>query len=215
MPSTQIPLFCSDDASQSEALPLGGRYHLITDFWAKPDARARLESEMRFEERSITLFGRRVLQPRLVAWASELPYSYSGDTLPPRPWGSAVSELLNAVNAKLCEIAPGAPCFNHVLANLYRDGQDSMGLHADDEPELGDAPWIASVSLGAKRCFQVVPKRKHRPKEAPIVKLNLSLPHGSLLFMEPPMQRYYLHGLQKMKRPVGARLNLTFRAIVR
>jgi alkylated DNA repair dioxygenase AlkB len=118
------------------------------------------------------------------------------------------------VNATLAELAPGVPKFNHVLANLYRDGTDSMGLHSDNEKELGDNPWIASLSFGAARSFQIAPQRRFRSKGTPVEKLQLSLPSGSLLLMAPPMQRYYLHGIQKTKRPVGPRLNLTFRSIV-
>lgn len=167
-----------------------------------------------FEQRSIVLFGKPVLQPRLISWAGEHPYTYSGDTLKPRPWPRPATALLTMVNATLAELAPSAPAFNHVLANLYRDGQDSMGLHSDDERELGNDPWIASLSFGAERSFQIVPKRKYRQQGAPQEKFPLILASGSLLLMEPPMQRYYLHGLQKTTRPLGPRLNLTFRSIL-
>jgi alkylated DNA repair dioxygenase AlkB len=172
-----------------------------------------LKAAFDFERRSIVLFGKPVLQPRLISWAGDQPYAYSGDTLEPRPWPGPAVNLLAMVNATLADVAPSAPAFNHVLLNLYRDGSDSMGLHSDDESELGGDPFIASLSFGAARCFQIVPKRKYRTKGAPAEKLNISLPSGSLLLMEPPMQRYYLHGLQKTTRPVGPRLNLTFRSI--
>lgn len=166
-----------------------------------------------FEQRSIVLFGKPVLQPRLISWAGDHPYTYSGDTLSPRAFPDAALPLLKKVNAALAEVAPEAPAFNHVLANLYRDGQDSMGLHADDERELGGDPWIASLSFGAERNFQIVPKRKYHREGATPEKFTLTLPSGSLLLMEPPMQRYYIHGLKKTTRPVGPRLNLTFRSI--
>lgn len=172
-----------------------------------------LKAAFMFEQRAIVLFGKPVLQPRLISWAGDHSYTYSGDTLAPRAWPLPAATLLTKVNATLAEFAPAAPAFNHVLVNLYRDGSDSMGLHSDDESELGGAPFIASLSFGAARCFQIAPKRKYRTKGAPSEKLNISLPSGSLLLMEPPMQRYYLHGVQKTTRPVGPRLNLTFRSI--
>jgi alkylated DNA repair dioxygenase AlkB len=210
-----MPLFCSPSAASHRAhLHYGGGYHLISGFWNVPGAFERIETELQFEERAVILFGRSVMQPRLVAWAGEHAYSYSGDTLLPRPFGNELTKILAAVNEQLARIAPDAPAFNHVLANFYRDGSDSMGLHADNEPELGPNPWIASVSLGAPRCFQIVPQRRHRKKGEPTEKVSLSLTDGTLFVMEPPMQNHYLHGIQKTQRLVGSRLSLTFRAIL-
>lgn len=201
--------------SLSCGLPLGGAYLLLPDAVENTEKwLVSLCAAFKFEARSIHLFGRSVLQPRLISWAGEHPYTYSGDTLEPRSWPAPAADLLARVNSTLAGLFPSAPAFNHVLANLYRDGSDSMGLHSDDESELGDNPFIASLSFGAARCFQIAPKRKYRTKGAPADKLNISLPSGSLLLMEPPMQRYYLHGIQKTKRPVGARLNLTFRSVM-
>ncbi|MCA9625041.1 MAG: alpha-ketoglutarate-dependent dioxygenase AlkB, partial [Myxococcales bacterium] len=92
---------------------------------------AELLAGLPWEQRDIVLFGRRIAQPRLVAWASERPYRYSGQTLPPRALPPPLTEILARVNE-----ATGCG-FNHILANRYRDGRDSMGMHADDEPELG------------------------------------------------------------------------------
>jgi alkylated DNA repair dioxygenase AlkB len=97
--------------------------------------------------------------------------------------------------------------FNSVLANLYRDGRDSMGWHSDDEPELGSQPAIGSLSLGATRRFVL----KHR--NDPSRKLVLELPHGSLLVMRGATQANYRHALPRTSRPVGPRINLTFRQI--
>lgn len=96
--------------------------------------------------------------------------------------------------------------FNSVLANRYRDGRDRMGWHADDEPELGDRPCIASLSLGATRRFSL----KARQGDD---RLTLALPHGSLLLMRGHTQRNYRHALPPTARPVGGRINLTFRHI--
>ena len=108
-----------------------------------PAMLAALREELDWEQREIVIFGRRVLQPRLIAWAGDLGYRYSGQTLPPRPFTPTLRQLLGRVAARA-----GAP-FNHVLANRYRDGGDSMGLHADDEPELG--PDEAPAALAADR----------------------------------------------------------------
>src|SRR5262245_47781345 len=117
-------------------------------------ALARLRGELAWEQRAIVLFGRRVLQPRLIAWAGELGYRYSGQTLEPRPFTPAAQALLERV----CAVARLE--FNHVLINRYRDGDDSMGLHADAEPELGQDPVVATVSLGATRRFMLRPRKK-------------------------------------------------------
>ena len=115
---------------------------------------AALRDELAWEQRAIVLFGRRVLQPRLIAWAGDLPYRYSGQTIEPRPFTPAARELLGRVRARR-----DVP-FNHVLVNRYRSGDDSMGLHADDEPELGPDPVVAIVSLGATRRLAVRPRRR-------------------------------------------------------
>src|SRR5262252_2414845 len=123
---------------------------------ARPEADAALvalRDELDWEQREIVIFGRRVLQPRLIAWAGELGYRYSGQTLEPREYTPAARRLLERVRARV-----GAP-FNHVLANRYRSGDDSMGFHADDEPELGPDPVVATVSLGATRRLTLVPRR--------------------------------------------------------
>src|SRR5215813_14919831 len=115
---------------------------------------AALCDELAWEQREIVLFGQRILQPRLIAWAGDLGYRYSGQTLEPRPFTLAARGLL----ARVCE-RTGVP-FNHILANRYRSGDDSMGLHADDEPELGEDPVVAIVSLGTSRRLAVRPRRK-------------------------------------------------------
>jgi len=93
-----------------------------------------------------------------------------------------------------------------VLLNLYRDGRDSMGFHADDEPELGENPLIASVSLGATRRFEL------RPKRGKVPPIALALEHGSLLVMGGTCQHLFRHGVPKQRQQVGPRINLTFRA---
>ncbi|MCC2545891.1 alpha-ketoglutarate-dependent dioxygenase AlkB [Hymenobacter sp. BT175] len=165
---------------------------------------AELASTIAWRQESIQLYGKAVLQPRLSAWYgdAEARYRYSGLSLEPLPWTPTLLAL-----RQLLEEATGTR-FNSVLLNLYRHGQDSMGWHADDEPELGPAPVIASLSLGAARRFRLRPRK---PGLAPPVALDLT--SGSLLVMRGLTQRYWLHAVPKTARPVGPRLNLTFRLV--
>lgn len=165
---------------------------------------AALRTELAWEQREIVLFGRPVLQPRLIAWAGELPYRYSGQTLPPRPFTASVAALLARVRA-----AADTP-FNHVLANRYRDGDDSMGLHADAEPELGPDPVVATLSLGATRRLQVVPRdRRLGPNRF------FPLADGDLFVMFGQTQRQFRHGIPKQPALTDERISLTFRHLLR
>ncbi len=167
-------------------------------------ALAALGAELAWEQREIVLFGRRILQPRLVAWAGDLGYRYSGQTLEPRPSPPGPPRLLARVRAET-----GVP-FNHLLANRYRSGEDSMGLHADDEPELGPDPVVAIVSLGATRRLVVRPRR---PRDGPRHELDFG--HGALLVMGGTCQRHYLHGVPRRPGAAGERISVTFRRLLR
>jgi alkylated DNA repair dioxygenase AlkB len=170
-------------------------------------ALATLWRELRWERREITLFGRRIMQPRLVAWYGDsgASYRYSGLALKPLPWHPLLLELRRRLENDL-----GAS-FNSVLANAYRDGSDSMGWHSDNEPELGPEPVIASLSLGAERPFRIRPSGTERRKTVAAERL---LPaHGSLLVMRGPSQALYQHALPKTRKPVGLRINLTYRLV--
>jgi alkylated DNA repair dioxygenase AlkB len=162
-----------------------------------------LSHELSFEQREVELFGKRVLQPRLIAWAGTLPYRYSGQTLEPRAFPPALAALRTRVS-ELCEVE-----FNHALVNRYRDGNDSMGLHADAEPELGPNPVVASLSLGSVRRFVIRHKRNREDRR------ELELCHGSLLVMGGTMQHHYRHGLPRTTKQVGERINVTFRRVLR
>ncbi len=156
-----------------------------------------------WKQEKIKLFGREILQPRLTALFGEpgKTYTYSGLRMEPEPFTSALTEI----KEKCEEIADKK--FNVCLANLYRDGQDSMGWHSDDEKELGKNPVIASVSLGGERIFHL----KHR--QDPAAKYKIRLQHGSLLVMQGTTQEFWKHQLPKTKKPVSPRVNLTFRKI--
>lgn len=166
------------------------------------DLLAQLSTGIAWEQRAIRIFGQEIPQPRLTAWYGDpaARYSYSGLVWEPRPWTPLLLNLRHRV-----ETATQAR-YNSVLLNHYRDGRDSMGWHADDEPELGPAPAIASLSLGATRRFRLRPRAglAHVP-------LGLDLPNGSLLLMRGPTQQRWQHALPKTARPIGPRLNLTFR----
>lgn len=167
----------------------------------------RLWGELKWRRQEITLFGRRIMQPRLIAWYGDpdAVYAYSGLTLQPLPWHPLLLELKDRLEA-----ATGGR-FNSTLANAYRDGRDSMGWHSDDEKELGSAPLIASVSLGEERRFLVRPK--HRPAGTRPASQGMTLGHGSLLLMRGDSQRLYQHSLPRTRRPIGLRINLTYRLV--
>jgi len=152
------------------------------------------------------LFGKRVLSPRLIAWAGALPYRYSGQTLEPRAWPRAVAGELEALGARLSHEL-GVE-LNHVLVNRYRDGNDSMGYHADDEPELGADPIVAALSLGVARRFVIKRARARERARA------LWLESGSLLVMGGTCQRHYRHALPRAPALVGERISLTFRRLL-
>jgi alkylated DNA repair dioxygenase AlkB len=164
---------------------------------------ARLRESIAWENHRIRLFGREHALPRLSCWIGDpdATYRYSGSLFVPRPWPSSLLPLRERLRAEL------GTDFNSVLANLYRDGHDCMGWHSDNEDELGPAPVIASVSLGAARRFVL----KHRDDSS--MKLALELPHGSLLVMAGTTQRHYRHALPRTAKPTGERINLTFRQI--
>lgn len=159
-----------------------------------------LTQELDWQQEAITLFGKSVLQPRLQAWYGDKAYTYSGLTMSPKAWSPMIADL-----KQRCELLAGQP-FNSVLANLYRDGQDSMGWHQDNEPELGQQPVIASLSLGETRRFVL---RHLHSKE----KFELPLSHGSLLIMAGNTQHLWQHCVPKTVRALEPRINLTFRLI--
>ena len=164
---------------------------------------ARLRDELPWTVHRIRMFGRWVDSPRLSCWMGDADarYRYSGALFEPEPWHPAIRALLPAL-----ERACGAR-FNSVLLNRYRNGKDSMGWHSDDEPELGTAPVIASLNLGATRRFVMRLKRDHAAKvEWPLV-------HGDLLVMRGGCQRDAQHALPKSAIVQEERINLTFRLI--
>ncbi|MEM0909785.1 MAG: alpha-ketoglutarate-dependent dioxygenase AlkB [Pseudomonadota bacterium] len=161
-----------------------------------------LNDELKWTQQDIVLFGKKYKSPRLQAWYGEpdAVYTYSGLKMTPLAWHETLADIRDECQQKL------GVNFNSVLANLYRTGADSMGFHADDEPELGKAPIIASVSLGAMRNLDFVHNRTKQ-------KVRVPLTHGSLLVMQGQTQMHWKHGINKTKRVTMPRINLTFRLV--
>ncbi len=153
---------------------------------------------------SITMYGKTSPIPRLNAWYGDAgkTYRYSNISMQPRPWTPALTTIRERIERE-CDQR-----FNSVLLNLYRDGRDGVAWHADDEPELGPEPVIASVSFGATRRFQL----RHRNERT--LQHELALAHGGLVVMRGPTQAHWLHQVPKTSKPVAPRINLTFRSII-
>lgn len=179
---------------------------LYPAFFDKDAADSRfehLQSDIDWQQKRILMFGKLLDMPRLTAWYGDAGaiYTYSGITEYPLPWTDGLLAIRREVEAA------AETTFNSVLLNYYRGGQDSMGWHSDDEPELGTNPTIASVSFGAARRFQF----KHRRN--PELRSEVDLTPGSLLLMRGPTQTHWKHQVPKSSRILGPRINLTFRRI--
>ena len=182
----------------------GGDVALFHDVFENPDRLfGVLKDELVWAQENITVYGRPYKMPRLTTWMGDVPYRYSGLTHPPVPWSGSLVTIRQAVE-QLCGVR-----FNGVLGNLYRDEQDSMGWHADDETSLGPRPVIASVNLGQTRTLRFKPK-PHRQGST----FGVDLPAGSVLVMQGDTQANWLHAMPKSARPLGPRINLTFRHVV-
>lgn len=160
-----------------------------------------LRRELDWQQRPIKLYGRLVQQPRLSVWVGDpgVAYTYSSTRHEPDPWSNGLLFIRRRLES-ICQWR-----FNSVLGNLYRDGADGMGWHSDNEPELGPHPVIASLSFGEERRFVM------RSKADSKVKRELVLQHGSLLLMAGYTQKNWQHALPKSKKPMSARMNLTYR----
>ncbi|UAB75768.1 alpha-ketoglutarate-dependent dioxygenase AlkB [Mesoflavibacter sp. SCSIO 43206] len=176
------------------------------DFFNKKEADAYFNSLLKhinWQQDDITVFGKTYKQPRLTALFGNngKPYSYSNITMHPHVFTEELQQIKDKVETKV------NTKFTTCLANLYRNGNDSNGWHADNEIELGKNPIIASVSFGAERYFHL----KHRHDKS--LKQKLLLQHGSLLLMQGKTQHHWLHQIAKTKKDIGLRINLTFRII--
>jgi alkylated DNA repair dioxygenase AlkB len=164
---------------------------------------AKLINEIQWQQDDIRVFGKIYPQPRLTAlFGNEgKPYSYSNIKMQPHAWNLLLQKIKSRVESV------SNTNFTTVLLNQYRDGKDSNGWHADNEKELGTNPIIASISFGAERTFQL----KHN--SAIDQKKSIVLEHGSLLLMKGTTQHFWKHQIPKTAKPIGPRINLTFRVI--
>lgn len=193
-------------SEQQNLAPLDGQLYLLSGFYAPDKADTlfeRLHQSLDWQQEQLFIYGRSINVPRLIAWYGDpgAHYLYSGVDHAPLPWTTELQTIRDDMQA-LCNQG-----FNSVLANLYRDGQDSMGYHADKEKELGTNPVIASVSFGETRLLRFRHKKK---KHA----LDIELAHGDVLIMAGELQHHWRHALPKTRTAKGPRINLTFRQII-
>ena len=159
--------------------------------------------DLNWETGFIKIFGKTRQIPRLQSWYADdgIEYTYSGKKLQRHDWNKTLIEIKQEIES-ITSIK-----FNSVLANLYRNGNDSMGLHSDNEKELGINPVIASLSLGESR--DILFKHKN-------IKTSINIPQtsGQLIVMYGQTQKYWKHEIKKTKKFKKPRINLTFRNII-
>jgi alkylated DNA repair dioxygenase AlkB len=202
---SQQSLF-TEDTTQFD-LP-DAELHYRPQFFPKPTADRLLQELMEkieWTQNKIRFYGKESLVPRLEAWYGDpgKSYAYSGIQMNPKPWTKELVEIKEAI-----EKEASVP-FNSVLINYYRDGKDRVAWHSDDEKELGQNPIIGSVSLGAERKF----KLRHKKYKENGLKAEIMLQHGSFLLMKGPTQHHWMHEIPRTAKPIGPRINLTFRII--
>lgn len=164
-----------------------------------------LQEEVKWLEREVTVMGRKVLQPRLIAYYATTPdmtYTYSGLTLQPCPFEGVMLQLKNATESFLHQQ------FNSCLLNYYRNGDDHISWHSDNEKIYGSTPFIASLSLGCSRDF-VMKNNKHADG-----KIVFKLGQGDLFVMKGDTQNQWLHSVPKRANVSQGRVNLTFRNVL-
>ncbi len=194
--------------SSQESLPIADGKLDYYPTWLDPktadESFSELKKTVRWQQSMLNMYGKSIAIPRLNAWYGDAgrDYGYSGHRFQALPWLPLLTTLKYQIEAET-----GFE-FNSVLVNCYRDGNDSVAWHSDDEPELKKNPVIASLSLGAERIFQL----RHRyQKQSKVTKIALA--HGSLLIMSGELQHYWQHQLPKVATKIGERINLTYRYI--
>lgn len=195
-----------DDQNATEISLLNGELAYYPRFFTLQESDYFLQvltDTIAWKQESMKMYGKEVLFPRLMAWHGDrsAAYSFSGNIFSPTTWTKELQEIRDRISPISGSV------FNSVLLNLYRSGSDSMGWHADDEPELGNQPVIASVNFGATRRFMLRYKTDHQ------LKYELALQHGSLLIMKGKLQEYWEHQVPKTTKIADKRINLTFRLI--
>ncbi|MDW6092602.1 alpha-ketoglutarate-dependent dioxygenase AlkB [Vibrio rhizosphaerae] len=179
-----------------------GRLRYVSSLLTETDALIhRLTTSLNWYQGDVFLFGRHHKTPRLQCWYGDKAYTYSQVRLEPTPWPPLLQQLRTIV-----EEASGH-AFNSVLGNWYQHGQHNMGMHADNEPELGQNPVVAMLTFGTARPLQF----RHRNG---VDRFTIIPEDGSLLIMEGPIQHYWRHGIHKSKTISAPRISLTFRQIL-
>ena len=174
---------------------------LYDEAFLPPNLAGRYFVELRDQcvwEQKPGVFGH--MQPRLTASYGDegVTYRYSGTENVALPWTPTLVEIKEKIEAVKGE-------YNYCLLNRYRSGSDSMGWHADDEPEMGNV--IGSLSLGATRAFRI---RHTITRET----RTFSVKSGTLIIMAGTMQRFWKHDVPKTTENVGERINVTLRKIL-
>jgi len=213
--SSAVP---SPEALRSQSIKLIGGEVMYFSRWlfssslnaSAPTLYPTLKQQVEWQQTDIFLYGKTMRIPRLNAWYADpqCGYTYSGKYFEPLPWLPVLLLIKTAVEATLAPLLQGTS-FNSALVNCYRDGQDSVAWHSDDEPELGQNPVVASVSLGSDRLFQL----RHKQHKGDAYRHSIPLLDGDLLFMYGAMQHHWQHQIPKTRKPVGERINITFRYI--
>ena len=165
----------------------------------------RLLETIKWKQNTIKMYGKENPVPRLEAWYGDpgKSYAYSGIRMEPSTWTDELNEIKRSIESEV------AISFNSVLINYYRDGQDRVAWHSDDEKELGKNPVIGSVSFGAERTF----KLRHKQYKENNLKQSIVLKNGSFLLMKGATQHHWMHEIPRTAKPIGPRINLTFRVI--
>ena len=202
----QFDLFELDSPNSNKSVDLPPGFVYLPNFMDKQDADEAFDhlfSNLAWQQPTIEVYGKRHLVPRLQCWMGEIGshYQYSGKLFTATGWNAHVLRIKQQVEKQTNKT------FNSALVNLYRDGQDKMGWHADDEKELGTSPAVVTVSLGVQRTFQF----KHNSQGETV---NLELESGSLLLMQPGVQASYKHAVPARQKIHQGRISLTFRDIL-
>ncbi len=180
-------------------------YEHFFDKETADDLYTTLLANTKWQQDNITIYGKTHLTPRLTAWYGDTSksYTFSGTKMEPHPWSPELLMIKERIETK------AGVHFTSVLLNLYRDGNDSVGWHRDNEKEFGANPVIGSVSFGETRPFQI----KHKFRKD-LKKVEIPLTHGSYLLMAGPMQHFWEHQVPKTAKQIAPRINLTFRVIL-
>ncbi len=165
-----------------------------------------LINQVQWKQNTIRFYGKESPVPRLEAWYGDpgMSYSYSGIRMDPLPWTEDLLEIKKIIEPV------SMTTFNSVLINFYRDGKDRVAWHSDDEKELGKKPIIGSVSFGAERKF----KLRHKKYRKNGLRSEIMLKHGSFLLMSGSTQSHWAHEIPRTAKPLGPRVNLTYRKII-